>query len=264
MKYAKSHVFGAFEADFLWKIENSPPSNVWISDFGRKIRLNFGEDLFFFFGDHLILGGKNLWSSDFGKKSDSFSAKTFFFLETTQFWAEKTFEFPSFPRNFVWIFGQSKWNWFKKNENPGQGRLHFSHSFKIAPPPPFSKSWLRSWFVGSYRNDSFWIFFHFLTKWNANIALMHFNFILDKEEHFCSLPPLGFFIINPFGNNDFYFPSTWLLIKIHYKCLLQKFQVAKVTENCPILGVFQNPFWKQHFFTNNSLKWRHETFLWRN
>ena len=30
-------------------------------NFGRKIRLNFGEDLFFFFfGDHLILGGKNL------------------------------------------------------------------------------------------------------------------------------------------------------------------------------------------------------------
>ena len=34
-------------------------------DFGRKIRLNFGEDLFFFF----------------------------FFLETTCFWAEKSFEF---------------------------------------------------------------------------------------------------------------------------------------------------------------------------
>ena len=39
--------------------------NVWILDFGRKITLNFGEDLFFFFfGDHLILGGKNLWISD--------------------------------------------------------------------------------------------------------------------------------------------------------------------------------------------------------
>ena len=32
--------------------------NVWISDFGPKISLNFGEDLFFFFyGDHLFLGG---------------------------------------------------------------------------------------------------------------------------------------------------------------------------------------------------------------
>ena len=34
--------------------------NVWISDFGRKISLNFGEDLFFF-EDHLFLGGKNVW-----------------------------------------------------------------------------------------------------------------------------------------------------------------------------------------------------------
>ena len=61
------------------------------NDFGRKISLNFGEDLFFlettwfwaenqsqfrwrpfffffFFGDHLILGGKNVWISDFGRK----------------------------------------------------------------------------------------------------------------------------------------------------------------------------------------------------
>ena len=31
------------------------------NDFGRKISLNFGEDLFFFFfGDHLIQGGKNV------------------------------------------------------------------------------------------------------------------------------------------------------------------------------------------------------------
>ena len=42
-------------------------------------------------------------------KSVSISAKTFFFffLETTWFWAEKMFEFPSFPRNSVSIFGQT-------------------------------------------------------------------------------------------------------------------------------------------------------------
>ena len=40
---------------------------VWISDFGRKIALDFGEDLFFF-GDHLILGKKIVWISDFGRK----------------------------------------------------------------------------------------------------------------------------------------------------------------------------------------------------
>ena len=62
VKYAKLHVFGAFEADFWWKIENSPPpkgnwvpklwstcrDSAWkcvrISDFGRKISFNFGED----------------------------------------------------------------------------------------------------------------------------------------------------------------------------------------------------------------------------
>ena len=75
------------------------------------------------------------------EKSVSIPVKTFFFfLETTCFWAEKTFEFLSFPRNFVSIFGQTVWNWF--NENSGQGRLHFTHSFRKAPP--FSKSWLRA------------------------------------------------------------------------------------------------------------------------
>ena len=35
---------------------------------GGKITLNFGEDLFFFFGDHLILSGKIVRISDFGPK----------------------------------------------------------------------------------------------------------------------------------------------------------------------------------------------------
>ena len=91
-----------------WKIappiRKEPPSYVWTCEIGRKIALNFGEDLFFFFfGDHLILGGKN-------------------------------FEFPIFPRHFISNFGQIVWNWFKVNENSSQGRLHTSHSFKIAPP----------------------------------------------------------------------------------------------------------------------------------
>ena len=67
VKYAKSHVFCAFEVDFLYKMENSPPmrkepphKSLNLRNFGRKIALNFGEDLFFFFGDHLILVGKNL------------------------------------------------------------------------------------------------------------------------------------------------------------------------------------------------------------
>ena len=116
---------------------------------------------FFSFGDHLFLGWKNLWililaeirwrplNSLLDKakfeilqisiftsllRHASISVKTFFFLETNCFWAEKTFECPSFPRNFVSIFGQTVWNWFKNNKNSGQGRLHFSQSFKKVSP----------------------------------------------------------------------------------------------------------------------------------
>ena len=129
---------------FFWRSPN----------FGRKKPLNFGfrpknhsefwrRSFFsFFFGDHLILSGKNLWIRISAEKSLWILAKTFFFffLEITWFWA--AFEFPSFPRHFVSIFGQTVWNWFKINKNSSQGRLHTSHSFKIAPP--FSKSWLRA------------------------------------------------------------------------------------------------------------------------
>ena len=131
-KYAKSHVFSAFEADFCSKNENSPPKEigepklwrscrhstgrtVWICDFGRKIRLNFGEDLFFcfFFGDHLILGGKSVSISDFGREIRlNFSEDLFFgdhlFLEII---------------------------WFKINENLGQGCLQLSQPSKKAPTP---------------------------------------------------------------------------------------------------------------------------------
>ena len=51
------------------------------SDFGRKIRLNFGEDLFFVFvfGDHMILGGKSVSISDFGQNIRlNFSEDLFF------------------------------------------------------------------------------------------------------------------------------------------------------------------------------------------
>ena len=56
------------------------------------------------------------------EKPVSILVKTFFFffLKTTCFWAEKTFEFPSFPKNSDSIFGQTVWFWFKNNENLGQ------------------------------------------------------------------------------------------------------------------------------------------------
>ena len=126
VKYAKSHVFNAFDAPPHRK--TAPPQTfefpnlaeksvsiltktffffgdhlilggkkLRISDFGRKIRLNFGEDLFFF-GDHLILGGKKLGILDFGRKiSLNFGEEPFFCF---CFWRP-----PDFGRKKAWNFG---------------------------------------------------------------------------------------------------------------------------------------------------------------
>ena len=51
--------------------------NVKICDFGQKKPLDFGEDLFFFFENHLLLVGKFVISA---RKSLRISAKTFFFI----------------------------------------------------------------------------------------------------------------------------------------------------------------------------------------
>ena len=83
-------------------------------------------------------------------------------------WPEKAFEFPISAKKlvsilvktfffFFFFFGDHLflgWKnvWFpilaEKSVlilvNSGQGRLHFSHSFKKAPPP-FFKCWLRAW-----------------------------------------------------------------------------------------------------------------------
>ena len=107
--------------DSVWK-------SVWISDFGLKIRLNFGVDLFFFWRP-LVFGLKNCLNFRFWPKNQTqFRWRPFFF-----FWRPPVF----FPRNSVSNFGQTMWNWFKNNENSGWIPLHFSHSFKKAPPPPF-------------------------------------------------------------------------------------------------------------------------------
>ena len=128
--------------DTAWK-------SVWISDYGRKISLNFGEDL--------VLETTCFWAEKTFEPPIS-EVQTFFcffffkislnfgedlFLETNCFLAEKTFQFLRFPRNSLSILGQTVWFWFKNNANLGLGRLHFSHSFKKASP--FSKSWLRTW-----------------------------------------------------------------------------------------------------------------------
>ena len=73
---------------------------------GRKIRLDFGEDLFFF-------------------------------------WRPPVFGLKKRLNFRVSILGQTVRFRFKSNESSGQGHLQFSHSFKKASPP-FFKSWLRA------------------------------------------------------------------------------------------------------------------------
>ena len=74
VKYAKSHAFCAFEANFMWKMENSPPHSKTAppqtSEFAKldEIAASILAKTFFFFF-------------------------FFFFFEITWFWSEKTFEF---------------------------------------------------------------------------------------------------------------------------------------------------------------------------
>ena len=59
-----------------------------MSDFGRKISLNFGEDLFFF-GDHLFLGRKKVGISDFGRKISLNIGEDLFFWRPLVFGRKK-------------------------------------------------------------------------------------------------------------------------------------------------------------------------------
>ena len=113
----------------LWNMQNRTFLVLLRPIFGEKLKTAPPQRKL---GDEVVK-----YMSWFGlkKRLNAISVKTFFFflLETICFWAEKTFEFPSFPRNSHSVFGQTVWFWFKNNENSGQGRLHFSHSFKKAP-----------------------------------------------------------------------------------------------------------------------------------
>ena len=118
VKFAKSHAFCAFEANFMWKMENSPPhsktapppfenstpSNVWICEIGRNSSLNFGEDLYFF-------------------------------LEITWFWAEKTFEFRISAEKSLWILAKTFFFFFfRRSPNFGRKKpLNFRAFRSISP-----------------------------------------------------------------------------------------------------------------------------------
>ena len=115
-------------------IRKEPPSYVWTCEIGRKIALNFGKDLFSFFGGHLILGGKNVWILEFGRKI------TLNFGEDLFFWRS-----PNFGRKKLWISDLSETFHLKFRTNrlkliQGQWKFesrsfaHFS-LFQNSPPP---------------------------------------------------------------------------------------------------------------------------------
>ena len=64
---------------------------------GKSVLISVKTFFFFLFGDHLSLVRKNVWISEFGRKISLNFGEDLFILETTCFWSEKTFEF---PRNF--------------------------------------------------------------------------------------------------------------------------------------------------------------------
>ena len=77
----------------------------------RKIMTEKSESIsmktfffFFRFGDHLIFGRKNVRISDFGRRMWLNFDEDLFFLETTCFWAEITNVFQRFPRNYMCNF----------------------------------------------------------------------------------------------------------------------------------------------------------------
>ena len=84
MKYAKSHVLLLFRPIFGEKLKTAPPKEIECRS--RQV-------------DVVIRCEKVFEFPILAEKSDSISVKTFFFLETTCFWAEKSFEFPILAKN---------------------------------------------------------------------------------------------------------------------------------------------------------------------
>ena len=92
-----------FSFFFLWRppvFGQKKPLNIRLRPKNQS-QCRWRPFFFFFIGVHLISAWKNVWISELSEK-----------------------------------FHQTVWNWFQNNENSGQGRLHFSHSFKKAPPFP--------------------------------------------------------------------------------------------------------------------------------
>ena len=151
------HVFGAFEANFWWKIENSSPIGNWVPklwstycDSAWKKRLNFRfwpknqsqfrwRPIFFFWRSRVFGLKKRL---NLRKISLSFSENFFFFFEITCFWAlKKRFSFRAFreiPSQFSDKPCDSDSRTIKIRVKVVCTFLTLSKKHPPPPPPPFS------------------------------------------------------------------------------------------------------------------------------
>ena len=131
----------------LWRsCRDSGGRTVSISDFGRKIRLNFGEELFFLRSS--VVGRKNRFNFRFPPKNPS------------QFWINRL-------------------NLIRKQWKFGSRSFTVVSLFQTSPPPPFSKSWLSAW----PQNCSIYVLgFHKLSvTWRRLFSKLHNRCRIQKK-----------------------------------------------------------------------------------
>ena len=79
---------------------------------------------FFFFGDHLFLGRKTVRISNFPRKIRLNFGENLFFLEITCFWAEKPFEFPLSAKKYVSVSNKP----FESDSRAMKSRVRIDYS----------------------------------------------------------------------------------------------------------------------------------------
>ena len=108
----------------------SPPTSLNVTNPAEKSLSILVKTRFFFcffFGDHLILGKKIVWISDFGRKITlNFSEDLFYFLETTWYWAKKRVWISDFGLKITLNFGEDLFFFFWRPPDFGRKkRLNF-------------------------------------------------------------------------------------------------------------------------------------------
>ena len=140
--------------------KNSPPQTFEFPILAEKSVSKSVKTFFFFLRSPEFVRKKRLNFRFWPKNQSQNRWRPFFFFEITWIWAEKRLKFRDFREMLPWC-----------SKKPCDTDLHFSHSFKIAPP--FSKSWLRAWlqppspppgYATAFHFQSTPKFFHFILK----------------------------------------------------------------------------------------------------